>query len=263
MSKQQVINESDLDRPESKMHCDKDRHIPIDAPEALSESLVGANKPIAELSLDEMRSNTEKARKEFEATEKKLNAVRQAKLQAVEADDRGKVVSLSKEDADLSLKLDAAYQLWQTAKRNYEGALTDKENVIIAQGLLSDYNELSINVRSEKGNVFLNHVRQLNDSIALVSNMSAEFESVQQRGMIDMQLLSRKLKDMNIYRIEDADGNIIELPVIQNDAYGNIKAIRENLGKEGSLLETNLSLLEKTVLKIRKACNFHLLSRGD
>lgn len=259
------IVEADLGMPESKKH--KDGYIPIDEPEALPEALpegVGTHKTgTVELSLDEMRSNTEKAKKEFESIEKKLNTVREAKLQAVEIDDNARVFSLSKEDTLLSKQLDSTYQIWQTAKRNYEGALLDKENFIIAQGLLADYNELSVDVRAQKGNIFLNHVRQLNDLIILVCNMSAEFEGVQTKGMVTMEMLCNKLKSINIYRIEDISGNTIELPVIKNDSYGSIRPIRESLGKEGGLLETNLSLLEKTVVKIRKACNFHLLSRGD
>lgn len=256
-----IVNESDLGKPESKRQIDKAMPF-IPAEDALG-SLVEPLNSIVGLSLDEMKSNVEAARKKFESIEKKLNAVRQAKLEAVEAGANEKVFSLSKEDADLSLKLDTAYQIWQTAKRNYEGALLDAENKIVAQGLLADYNKTSIDQRAEKGNVFLNHVRQLNDLISLVEGMASEFEVVQQRGMIDMEMLCNKLKSINIYRIEDSNGNIVELPVIKNDAYGSIRPIREVLGKEGILLESNLSLLEKTVLKIRKACNFHLLSRGD
>lgn len=262
MNKQQLINEPDLGRPEANLRqIDRpDAFIPT---EDAQGSLTGTKTGFVGLSLDEMRQNTGKAKKEFESIEKKLNAVRQAKLTAVEIDDNAKVFSLSKEDALLSKQLDSAYQIWQICKRNYEGALLDKENVIIAQGLLSDYRVQSIDERASKGNIFLNHVRQLNDLINLVSDMASEFEGVQTKGMVTMEMLCHKLKSINIYRIEDADGNIIELPVIRNDAYGSIRPIREGLGKEGGLLETNLSLLEKTVVKIRKACNFHLLSRGD
>lgn len=241
----------------------EDKPMPSNAPEALPESLTGTKTAIVGLSLSEMLENVNKARKEFEALESRLNKIRQQKLNAVADDAREKVVSLSKEDADLSQKLDAAYQLWQVAKRNYEGALSDKENIIIAQGLLSDYNETSISIRAEKGNVFLNHVRQLNDLIVLVSDMSAEFEGVQTKGMVSMEMLCNKLKSMNVWHIEDTGGNTIEIPVIKNDCYGSIRPIREGLNKEAGLLETSLSLLEKTVVKIRKACNFHLLQRGD
>jgi hypothetical protein len=236
---------------------------PINAQEVLTEGTTGAGNAISALSLDEMRQNTEKAKKEFEALEGRQNKLRSQKMQAVEAYDRERVLSLSKEDAELSLKLDAAYSIWQNAKLNFESALKNSESIIVAEGLFQDYTKTSVDVRAGKGNIFLNHVRQLNDLISLISDMSAEFEGVQTNGMGDMEKLCGELKRMNIYRLKDADGKTVELPVIREDAYGSIKPIRDDLGREAAFLENGLPIIEKVITKIRKSCNFHLLVRGD
>ena len=74
--------------------------------------------------------------------------------------------------------------------------------------------------------------------------------------MNDAERLIRELKNLNVY-------NLVELPVIKLDSYGQMKGVRQGLSRENGFLENNLAVLEKTVIAIRKACNFHLLVRGD
>ena len=103
--------------------------------------------------------------------EGRLSKLRQEKMQAVESDDKERVVALSKEDADLSAKLDEAYQLWQTCKRNYESESQHVENRIIAESLVAEY-DLKDNERASVGNRLFNQVSRLNEFILEISNTS-------------------------------------------------------------------------------------------
>lgn len=248
----QIINESDLGSLEANLW--PDAFIPIeDAKGSLVEPLKGS----LGLSLDEMRSNVEARKKEFEVLESRLNKVRQSKLQAVEADDRQQVVSLLKEDVLITKQLNSIYELWQNAKKNYEYALTDKENLIVAEGLLSEHDS-KINERTAKANVFLNMVAEFNNQIALVDDAAKEFKGIQLAGLNGAERLVMELKQMHLGRIGK-----VEVQQLSEDNYGSIVPIKQSLRREVALLENGLVKVEGIIANIRKGIYSSLLRRGD
>lgn len=237
----------------ASMLKEKDMPIPINAPEGLA----GTKTAIVGLSLSEMLENVNKARKEFETLEGRLNKVRQQKLNAVADDDRETVVVLSKEDTLLSQQLNSAYELWQTAKKNYEYSLADKENLILAEGKLNEHDS-KVKERASSANIFLNMVAELNNQIALVNDAGKEFKDIQSAGLNDAERLVMDLKQRRISRIDK-----IDLQQLREDNYGAIMPIKQSLSREAALLENGLAKVEAIIANIRKGIYPSLLRRGD
>jgi len=215
-----------------------------------------ATEPLPPLTLDEMRSNIAKAQKAFETLESRLNKLRIQKAESISKGENAKIVELALQDAEISLKLDEAYELWQNAKKNYEYTAIDFENKVIAEDLLKKY-EATVDSRAVKGNEMLNSLQQLNDLIGRASELASEFMQTQITGMDNSERLIREFRRLNVYRV----GNT-EIPVIRSDNYGNIRPIRESLLKETGLLESNLAIIESTILCLRKSCSFDSLHQG-
>ena len=208
------------------------------------------------LMLEEMRGNTENAQKEFEALEVKIGDVRQQKVNALQDGNTVKVVLLSKQDSEMQQALDAAYKLWQTCRKNYEYALSEAENRIIAESLLAEYSKAT-DARAAKGNILFNRLVGLNENIALISELTSEFQATQLKGMTESARLVSELKRLSISKIGDAD-----ILALRDDNYGNIRDVRASLSREIGLLVNNITLMEEIINSVHKSCHFGLLIQG-
>ncbi len=226
---------------------------PIAEKNILTTIVINAPETLPPLSLDEMSKNVEKAKKAFETLESRLTKMRIQKAEAVVLGNDAKVIELAQIDTELSKQLDVSYQKWQSCKKNYESAISDKENQIVAEDLLLEYSKKT-DSRAVKGNEMLNSLQQLNDLVCRTSSLGSEFMQTQIVGMNDSERLIRELKRLNVYRVGG-----VEIPIVKADNFGSIKTIKESLQRETGLLKNNLEIIESVILKIRKACNFNLL----
>lgn len=227
--------------------------------EALPDAAIKPEQPAspAPLTLQEMAENAQRAKSAFEKLEKQLDKNRQQKFQALEASEPEKVVELSKQDTELSAELDKSFSLWQICKKNLEYAALDSENKILSESKLKEH-QSKIDERSASANVFLNMVAELNLQIGLVDDASVEFKNIQSVGLNDSAILVNWLKQNHIGRI-----GIIEPQQISEDGVGSIVPVKQELGREATLLENNLAKVEGIILNIRKAIFPSLLRRGD
>lgn len=229
---------------------------PVPAPVEAVEAVVKMPCNGLPLTLEEMRGNTENAQKEFEALEVKIGDVRQQKVNALQDDNTVKVVSLSRQDSEMQQALDAAYELWQTCRKNYEYALSGAENRIIAESLLAEYSKAT-DARAAKGNILFNRLVGLNENIALISELTSEFQATQLKGMTESARLVSELKRLSISKIGDAD-----ILALRDDNYGNIRDVRASLSREIGLLVNNITLMEEIINRVHKSCHFGLLIQG-
>lgn len=227
--------------------------------ESLSEAAAKPEQPTKKdtLTLQEMSANTSKAKKAFETLEKQLDRIRLQKFQSLEANETEKVIELSHEDTKISAELDKAFSLWQICKKNFEYSALDSENRILSEAKLKNH-MLKVDERSASANVFLNMIAELNLQISLVDDASVEFKTIQSVGLNDSAILVNWLKQNHIGRI-----GIIEPQQIAEDSVGSIVPVKQELGREATLLENNLSKIEEIILNIRKAIFPSLLRRGD
>ena len=200
-----------------------EQRSPVPAPaEAIEKMPLFADSP---LTLEEMRGNTENAQKEFEALEVKIGDVRQQKVNALQDGNTVKVVLLSKQAGEMQQALDAAYKLWQTCRKNYEYALSEAENRIIAESLLAAYLEAA-DERAAKGNILFNRLVGLNENISQISELVGEFQSTQLKGMTESARLVSELKRLSINKIGDAD-----ILALRDENYGSIRDVRASLSR--------------------------------
>lgn len=211
------------------------------------------------LTLQEMKQNTEIAKQAFEKLEKLLSKIRGEKFALLEsAGDNVKILELSREDEKIAKESNNAYDFWQMSKKNYESALKDSENQILAKAYFAEYTTGKVEQRAAKAQVFLNRLSELNNLISLVaSELTDEFLSVQFGGLNEMQRLVSKLKEMRISRI-----NGVDISQMRNDSVGSIKPLCQEIGREITLTERHIALLEDCVQKVRKSINFDMLNRG-